>query len=82
MKNDKYSIDELKKGMIVRLSQLSDILDTPMILTDTKILPNDDLEGILVYFGDSSTKEYEDWFNQSKPITPVYFSSEDDVYDE
>lgn len=56
-----------------------------MILTDTHVINNDDLMGTLVFFGNNE-QEYEKWFNQSKPITPIYFDSEEledeVVYDE
>lgn len=83
---EKLAISDLKKGMTVRVSQLSNILDTCIILTDTELLPDNDVEGTLVYFGEGNTEEYTSWFHQSKAITPVYFDSselEDGiVYDE
>ncbi len=86
MQNNKsYTLSELKTGMKVGLSQLKNVLDTPMILIDTEVINNDDLVGTLVYFGDNE-REYEKWFKQPKPITPVYFNSEEledgVVYDE
>ena len=83
---ERYSLEDLHKNMRVRISQLCNILDTYMILLDTKRLPDDDLEGTLVYFGNGNTEEYTNWFKQPQPITPVYFDSavlEDGiVYDE
>ncbi len=83
--NKKYKLTELKKGMQVRESQLTNILDTPMILVDTHIINNNDLIGTLAFFGHNE-REYEEWFEQSKPITPIYFNSEEledgVVYDE
>ncbi|MCM1538709.1 MAG: hypothetical protein NC254_09955 [bacterium] len=82
----KYTIDDLHKNMRVRISQLSNILDTCMILLDTKILADNDIEGTLVYFGSGSTEEYTKWFQQDQAITPIFFDSaelEDGVvYDE
>ncbi len=82
----KYTLQELRKDMRVRVSQLSSILDTCMILLDTKLLSDNDVEGTLVYFGSGNTEEYTQWFQQEKAITPVYFDSaelEDGVvYDE
>ncbi|MCM1134473.1 MAG: hypothetical protein NC400_02760 [Clostridium sp.] len=84
---NKYTIGELKKNMRVKVSQLNCILDVPMILVDTKVIADGgDLEGTLVYFGKAETEEYEGWFRQTKPITPIYFNStelgDDVVYDE
>ena len=88
MTDKKYTIDELKIGMKVKMSELENILDMPMVLVDSKILDNDDIEGILAYFGYSEA-EYEKWFRQTppaRPITPVFFNSEElmdgVVYDE
>lgn len=82
----KYTFKDLRKNMHVKVSQLSNIVDTCMILLDTILLPNKDIEGTLVYFGSGNTEEYTNWFKQEKPITPVYFDSaelEDGVvYDE
>lgn len=81
----KYKLSELKVGMQAKLSELQGILDVHMIMVDTKIIDNDDLIGTLVFFG-SDEKEYKKWFNQHKPITPIYFNSEEIedgvVYDE
>lgn len=81
----KYTLPELKLGMQVKMSELKNILDVHMILTDTKVINNDDLIGTLVFFG-TDEKEYEKWFKQDKPITPIYFNSEEMedgvVYDE
>lgn len=85
MISKKYTLSELKLGMQVKLSELQNILDIHMILVDTKMISNDDLVGTLVFFGNNE-KEYEKWFKQTKPITPVYFNSEEledgVVYDE
>lgn len=82
----KYTIADLHKNMRVRVSQLSNILDTCMILLDTELLADNDIEGTLVYFGDGNTEEYTKWFKQDRAITPVFFDSaelEDGVvYDE
>ena len=82
----KYTIDDLHKDMRVRVSQLSGIMDTCMILLDTELLADNDVEGTLVYFGNGNTEEYTKWFQQEKAITPVFFDSaglEDGVvYDE
>mgnify|MGYP001051691404 FL=1 len=82
----KYALQDLYKNMRVKVSQLSNILDTCMILLDTELLSDKDVEGTLVYFGNCDTKEYTDWFLQDQAITPVYFYSEEledgVVYDE
>lgn len=81
----RLALSDLKVGMKVKLSELQNILDTRMILIDTKMISNDDLVGTLVFFGNNKA-EYEKWFKQSRPITPVYFNSEEledgVVYDE
>ena len=82
----KYTISDLYKNMRVKVSQLSNILDTCMILLDTKVLSDNDIEGTLVYFGNGNTEEYTRWFKQERAITPIFFDSaelEDGVvYDE
>lgn len=82
----KYTFNELHKDMRVKVSQLSNILDTCMILLDTEVLEGNDVEGTLVYFGSGNTEEYIKWFKQDKAITPVFFDSAElndgVVYDE
>ena len=82
----KYTLQDLHKDMRVKVSQLSNILDTCMILLDSKLLSDNDIEGTLVYFGSGNTEEYTNWFQQERAITPVYFDSEEledgVVYDE
>lgn len=80
------TINDLYENMIVKVSQLNTILNVHMILVDTELLPDNDVQGTLVYFGDGDTQEYTKWFHQDRPITPVYFDKaelEDGVvYDE
>lgn len=80
------TINDLKINKIVKVSQIRNILDTCMILTDTKLLPNNDIQGKLVYYGPGNTEEYTKWFTQKKAITPIYFDSKElennVVYDE
>lgn len=56
-----------------------------MILVDTRVIDNNDVIGTLVFWGHDE-KEHEKWFMQTKPITPIYFNSEEledgVVYDE
>lgn len=83
--NKMYKLSELKLGMKVRKSQLKGIMDVHMILVNTKIIDNNDLVGTLVFFGDNE-EEYVKWFKQERPVTPIYFNSEEledgVVYDE
>jgi len=71
----KYTYSDLHKNMRVKVSQLNNILDTCMILLDTELLADNDVEGTLVYFGSGNTEEYTKWFQQDKAITPVFFDS-------
>ena len=82
----KLTLADLKKGKIVRESQLDTIYDTCMLLLNSKLLPDGDVEGELVYFGDGKSDEYNNWFFTNNAITPLYFSSaeylNEAVYDE
>ena len=75
--------DKVKVGMRAEASQLKGIYDKYMIL----LYENpDDTEGTLVFYGDSQNEEYAKWFEQDKPITPIYNSKNEMkdvmVYDE
>lgn len=79
----KYNSQEIQIGMMVKAEQLTEIYNKYIILlfedTKSKI-------GKLVYYGDTQDKEYDSWFMQPKPITPIYnekYELEDMVvYDE
>jgi hypothetical protein len=79
----KLRIEELKLNMEVSAEQLSDIHDTYMIIKFNNIGDN---IGNLVYIGENQTSDYDKWFMQSKPITPIYNSTDEledmSVYDE
>lgn len=76
----RFTFEDLYIGMEVTTDQLSDIYDTYMII---QYESNNDRIGRLVYIGKSQTAEYDEWFMQSKPITPIYNDKEDlFVYDE
>lgn len=79
----KYVIEDLHLGMFVRAEQLSEIYNKYMILL------YDDTEytaGRLVYCKDIQDEEYDKWFMQPKPITPIYNDKDEledmVVYDE
>lgn len=79
----KYTIDDLHIGMMVQAEQLSEIYNKYMILL------YDDAEnktGKLVYCGDVQDQNYDHWFMQPKPITPIYNNRDEledmAVYDE
>lgn len=75
--------NDLKLGMRTTVSQLSHIINKYMILVYDK---EDDEEGTLVFIGNKQNKEYDSWFMQEKPITPIHHTSmdleENVVYDE
>lgn len=65
----KYTLDDLHLGMSVKAEQLSEIYDKYMILLYDDI---EHTEGRLVYCKDIQDNEYDSWFMQPKPITPIY----------
>jgi hypothetical protein len=81
--NDKLTIDNIYEGMTVTIDQLSDIYNTYMIV---QFENSQDTKGKLVYIGNKQTEEYDKWFNQKKPITPIYNDKDEledmSVYDE
>lgn len=83
MVNGYYQVDELKIGMRATVEQLSKILNKYMILAYDNI---GDTVGTLVFIGNRQTKEYDKWFKQDKPITPIHHTEtdleENIVYDE
>lgn len=69
----KYKFEDLRIGMEVRKSQLSDIFGKNIILINTNLLANNDVEGEVAYLDNGNVEEYEKWFDQSDiPITPIY----------
>lgn len=62
-------IKDLYIGMRVTAGQLRHIMNKYMILVYDN--PGDS-EGTLVFIGDKQTKEYDQWFMQEKPITPIF----------
>lgn len=79
----KYTLNDLQIGMMAKSEQLSEIYNKYMILL------YDDSEsriGRLVYCKDIQDTEYDSWFMQPKPITPIYNDKEEledmVVYDE
>ncbi len=75
--------NDLKIGMKTTAEQLSHIMNTYMIIAYDHA---GDVEGTLVFIGNSQTEEYDSWFMQDKPITPIYHTEmeleENVVYDE
>ena len=77
----KYTLSEIMPGMKVKASQLSEILDTHIILTDVKLVKNSigvgSFEGIIDTIS-------EEWKPLTKPNSCLIFhdSSEQEEYDE
>lgn len=68
-KPKKLKLEDLKIGMKVKPSQLSEIYETYiMILYDNQ----KQKKGKIVYIGKYRTEEYSKWYRQDKPIRPVY----------
>lgn len=81
----KYTLPELKVGMQVRKSQLSEIVDVYIVLTDVKSV-NNDLDGKIGFIGKEITEEITKLRNPKIPITCIYNNSteigDDVTYDE
>lgn len=73
--NDTITMEDLKIGLRATAEQLSDIYNIYMILLYDKL--GSDV-GTLVYFNDKQDDEYDSWFEQSKPITPIYNDREEE----
>jgi hypothetical protein len=67
----KYTLSDLHVGMVVRESEISNILDTYFIIINSKIVNETDIEGELVYVGNGKDVNYKKWFEQDNPITPL-----------
>ncbi|MCM1092002.1 MAG: hypothetical protein NC092_00190 [Butyrivibrio sp.] len=84
----RYTLADLSGlvGKVVRKSELSEIYDICMILQKTKRLSGNDVEGVLTYFGEGGTPEYDSLFTSGNAVTPIYNDSEElaegVVYDE
>lgn len=83
MSEKKYTLKDIYIGMMAKAEQLSEIYNKYMILLF------DDPEsktGKLVFCGDVQNQEYDSWFMQPKPITPIYNDKDEledmAVYDE
>lgn len=78
-----FDTSDIRLGMKATASQLSHIINKYMILVYDK---DSDEEGTLVFIGNKQTEEYDKWFMQEKPITPIHHTSmdleENVVYDE
>ena len=83
MANRTLKLKDLKVGMRTTVEQLSHIMNKYMIIAYDHA---GDTEGTLVFIGNSQNKEYDSWFMQDKPITPIHHTEmeleENVVYDE
>ena len=83
MDNKLITPEELKLGILVSPEQLDNIYNLYMII----LYENDEAEkGTLVYINSFPDDDYDKWFEQPNPITPIYNNDTDDeenyVYDE
>lgn len=77
--NNKLTVKELSKGMQVKSSQLSDIYNVHIILTDVKKLPNGDSVGTIGFIGEELNNEASTLFVPGACICSLY--KEKDYYD-
>lgn len=82
----KLSINELKIGMEVRASQLSEIYNTYIILTNAEQLPDGDTVGTISFINNILNEESDRLFVKGARLCPIYREREyyegDVVYDE
>ena len=83
MANRFLKLKDLKLGMRTTVDAPSHIMNKYMIIVYDHA---GDTEGTLVFIGNAQTKEYDSWFMQEKPITPIHHTKmefeENVVYDE
>lgn len=81
----KYTLPELKLGMEVKIDELSNILDTYIILVDVYKVGKD-LAGKIGFIGEELTAEVSKLRSPDRAITSVYNNSteigDDVTYDE
>lgn len=65
----KYTLDDLHIGMAAKAKQLSEIYNKYMIFLYEDM---DSSMGKLVYCKGNQDKEYDSWFMQPKPTTPIF----------
>lgn len=79
----KLTLEDLRIGMMAKAEQLSEIYNKYMILLYDEA---ESKTGRLVYCKDIQDKDYDSWFMQPKPITPIYNDKDEledmAVYDE
>lgn len=74
MTNSYIQLKDAKIGMKTTVEQLSHIMNKYMIIAYDHV---GDKEGTLVFIGDRQNKEYDSWFMQDKPITPIHHTKEE-----
>lgn len=80
----KLTIDDIYKGKQVSPDELSEIYDTYIIIAYNS--GEKSSKGEIVFIGKEQNEEYDSWFKQKRPITPVFNNREEledmSVYDE
>lgn len=64
----KYTLNDLCENMRVRVSQLSNILDTCMILMDTEVLSDNDIEGTIPLARFQALKDFCNSLKEDKKL--------------
>lgn len=75
-KEKNYTLEELKVGMRVKTSQLNDILDTYIILTEAEFCGVNDVIGVVAFIGDKLNAESDKFVRQSGTASVYNDSSE------
>lgn len=76
----KYSLEDIRVGMMATKESLSNIYDTWIFLVYDRI---DDIVGRIAYIGKETTKESDRILRNSKMVTPIYNDSDElneDIY--
>lgn len=75
------SKDQLQLGMRVKISQLSEVLDTHIILTDAEFCDVSDVIGVIAFMGSELNAESDKFVTQSNTAGVYNDSSEyEEVY--
>lgn len=76
MGTSQLSLDNLRIGMVVRQSSLSQIFDTYITLVDSKLIDGD-IEGTVAYIGDDLNDESDRISMENDGICAIYNSRDE-----
>lgn len=75
--NKQYFLSEIAEGMLVKVSQLSNIFGKHIILTNPSVTDDGDIEGVIGFIGSNLDARSDSLNDPQSPVAHIYHDADE-----